>query len=106
MNQGAVAAAPEAPEGRRSFLVRFAAVVCGGIVALFPFAAGWGVIIDPWRRSRRNASGNGGSGAAQASAAKFVPVCSLASLPADGVPRAFPVISDVVDGWTHSANQR
>jgi quinol---cytochrome c reductase iron-sulfur subunit, bacillus type len=91
---------------RRSFLVRFAAVVCGGIVALFPFAAGLGVVIDPWRRSRRSASANGDAAAGGVSTAKFIPICSLAALPADGMPRAFPVISDVVDGWTHSANQR
>ncbi len=86
-------------EERRSFLVRFAAVVCGGIVALFPFAAGWGVIIDPWRRGRRAAGGD-------ENGAKFVPICPLAALPADGVPRAFPVISDVVDAWTRAAHQR
>jgi menaquinol-cytochrome c reductase iron-sulfur subunit len=79
--------------------VRFAAVVCGGLVALFPFAAGWGVVVDPWRRSRR-------SKASDADSAKLVPICPVAALPADGVPRAFPVVSDVVDAWTHIANQR
>jgi nitrite reductase/ring-hydroxylating ferredoxin subunit len=65
---------------RRSFLTRFVAIVCGGIVALFPFAAGWGVIIDPWRRSRRESGKD--------------------------LPHAFPVISDTVDAWTRTANQR
>ena len=78
MNQGEPAQASDDGAARRSFLVRFAAVVCGGIVALFPFAAGWGVIIDPWRRSRR-ADADGDS-----SDAKFVRICSLDAVPADG----------------------
>ena len=87
---------------RRSFLVRFAAVVCGGIVALFPFAAGLGVIIDPLRRSRR-----GGSGNDESSGKKFVRICPLDALPADGTPQAFPVVTDDVDdAWTRAANQR
>jgi menaquinol-cytochrome c reductase iron-sulfur subunit len=89
------------PDGeRRSFFVRFAAIVCGGIVAIFPFAAGWGVITDPWRRGKRAA------GSEKPGDAKFVSICPLAALPADGVPHAFPVVSDVVDGWTHAPNQR
>lgn len=101
MNQGEPAQASDDSAARRSFLVRIAAVVSGGLVALFPFAAGWGVIIDPWRRSRRAAAANG-----ESSSAKFVRICPLDALPADGVPRAFPVVSDVVDGWTRAANQR
>jgi menaquinol-cytochrome c reductase iron-sulfur subunit len=89
---------------RRSFLVRAAAVLCGGIVGLFPFAAGWGVITDPWRRSQRAAAGNGES--KDTNAAEFTRICSLAALPADGVPHAFPVISDIVDGWTRATNQK
>jgi menaquinol-cytochrome c reductase iron-sulfur subunit len=99
MNERGNAAAPEATGERRSFFVSFAAVLCGAIAALFPFAAGWGVVVDPWRRSRRSTT-------ADAGAAKLVPICSLAALPADGVPRAFPVVSDVTDAWTHAANQR
>jgi menaquinol-cytochrome c reductase iron-sulfur subunit len=91
---------------RRSFFVRFAAVVCGGIVALFPFAAGFGVIIDPWRRSRRAGEAKDAAGSGDETAAKFVPICPLSALPTDGVPRAFPVVSDIVDGWTRAANQR
>jgi menaquinol-cytochrome c reductase iron-sulfur subunit len=99
MKERGAAAAHEATGERRSFFVRFAAVVCGIIVALFPFAAGWGVIVDPWRRARRSKTKDSDS-------AKLVPICPLAALPADGVPRAFPVVSDVVDAWTRAANQR
>jgi menaquinol-cytochrome c reductase iron-sulfur subunit len=99
MSQRPAAATPDVPAERRSFFMRFAAIVCGTIAALFPFAVGWGVIIDPWRRSQR-------SKAADSSSAKSVPICPLAALPADGVPRAFPVVSDVADAWTRIANQR
>ncbi len=88
----------DAPPPRRSFFAKFAAIVCGGIVALFPFAAGLGVITDPWRRKSKSAAGNEGD--------KLVPICPLAALPADGVPRAFPVIADITDGWTRAAKQR
>jgi menaquinol-cytochrome c reductase iron-sulfur subunit len=86
---------------RRSFLVRLAAIVCGGIVTLFPVAAGWGVLVDPWRRSRR-ASTSGG----ESTGATPVRICSLDALPADGTPQAFPVVADVIDAWTRTANQR
>ncbi len=99
MNERGAAATVDATPERRSFFVRFAAVVCGGLVALFPFAAGLGVLVDPWQRSRRTKS-------ADADGAKLVPICPLAALPADGAPRAFPVVSDVSDAWTHIANQR
>jgi len=90
---------------RRPFLVRVAALVTGGLVALFPFAAGFGVITDPWRRGRRSDTSDFNSGG-DAGGAKFVRICPLAALPADGVPHAFPVVSDIVDGWTRLANQR
>ncbi|MCI0493016.1 MAG: Rieske 2Fe-2S domain-containing protein [Planctomycetes bacterium] len=83
---------------RRSFLARFATIVLGGIAALFPFAAGWSVLFDPLRR-RRDANG-------EANAAGFVRVCPLDALPADGVPRAFVLSTDVTDAWTRVPNQR
>jgi Rieske Fe-S protein len=88
---------------RRSFLVKMAAVVCGGIVAIFPFAAGLGVAIDPWRRSRQAAGGGETAGAGNA---KFVRICPLDTLTPDGPPQSFPVVADVVDAWTHAPNQR
>ena len=97
MKQGEPVHASDNGAERRSFLVRFTAVICGALVAVFPFAAGIGVIIDPWRRKRSE----GGS-----ADATFVRVTPLAALAADGVPRAFPVASDIVDGWTRATNQR
>jgi quinol---cytochrome c reductase iron-sulfur subunit, bacillus type len=88
------------PAPRRSFLVRLAAVVTGALAALFPFAAGWGVLTDPlWR-------GRGTSTDDQSDSASFSRICPLEALPADGVPREFAVTQDVTDAWTHAAAQR
>src|SRR4051812_28580206 len=106
MKQGESVAVPAPGAERRSFLVRFAAVVCGGIVALFPFAAGWGVVTDPWRRNQRRPAGDDPAAADSSDTAKFERICSLAELAADGLPRAFPVVADIVDGWTHATNQK
>jgi nitrite reductase/ring-hydroxylating ferredoxin subunit len=70
-------------------------------LTLFPFAAGWGVFSDPLRGRRSDsedadASDSGG----------FVRICTLDSLPADGMPHAFPVTSELVDAWTRAASQR
>jgi nitrite reductase/ring-hydroxylating ferredoxin subunit len=86
---------------RRSFLIRIAAAACGAIVAFFPFAVGLGVLIDPWRRGRRDAKNSDDT-----SAAEFIRICSLDALPADGTPQAFPVVTKLIDAWTHAPNQR
>jgi Rieske Fe-S protein len=91
---------PADPAARRSFIVRLAATIAGSIAALFPFAVGWGVITDPLRRSRNK------SGEDEADSTKFVRVCPLDALPADGTPREFAVVADVVDAWTHATAQR
>lgn len=88
------------PAQRRSFLVRAAAVVVGAIATLFPFAVGIGVVTDPLRRRRAT----GGEG--ESDSAKFVRVCPLDALPADGTPREFAVVADVSDAWTHAPAQR
>jgi menaquinol-cytochrome c reductase iron-sulfur subunit len=89
---------PIEPE-RRSFFTKLSAVSLGTLVAVFPFAAGWGVVTSPVRRS-----GNGDQSGAESDG--FVPICPLASVPADGVPHAFVVMADTVDAWTRSVNQR
>jgi menaquinol-cytochrome c reductase iron-sulfur subunit len=91
---------PAEPAARRSFIVRLAAVVTGGIVALFPFAAGLGVITNPLRRSK------GSSGDDDADVSKFSRICPLDALPADGMPREFAVVADASDAWTHAIAQR
>jgi Rieske Fe-S protein len=92
------ASTPPASPERRSF-VAITATLVGGLVAAFPFAAGLGVLLDPLRKK------GGDSDSATASRGKFVPVCPLAQLPADGVPRRFSLVTDVVDAWTHRLSQ-
>jgi Rieske Fe-S protein len=105
MNHGEVSQNASDTDQRRSFLVRAAAVICGAIVALFPFAAGLGLVIDPWRRSRRTAN-NGDAEANTLGDARFVRICPLNALPENGAPQSFPVVTDVVDAWTHAPKQR
>lgn len=81
----------EQDENRRNFLVSALAVVVGGIVTVFPFAAGLLVLFDPLRRK-----GNAGG---------FIRVATLDELPADGEPRSFPVIADRVDAWNKFINE-
>src|SRR4051794_18773494 len=96
MRTDASSTTPAVSAARRSFIVRLSAVVTAGIVALFPFAAGLGVITNPLRRSRGKSDGD------ESDSATFVRVCPLDALPADGMPREFAVIADVVDAWTHA----
>jgi Rieske Fe-S protein len=84
---------------RRSFLARCLAIAVGAIVAIFPFAAGFGVLFHPlWRRE--------GGDDNEANAAGFIRVCPLSALPADGTPHQFVVTTDVTDAWTRAQNQR
>ena len=84
---------------RRGF-IKLLAVVCGGLVTLFPFMAGIGVILDPIRR-RLPANGD-----TDADFEEFVRIAALPSVPADGIPRQFPVIADHHDAWTFFPEQR
>lgn len=106
MNESDPSKAPVDDTARRSFLVRFAAVVCGGLVAIFPFAAGLGVVFNPCRRRTTSAAG-GESSPAESSSTKSVRVCSLDALTPGGAPQPFPVILDVVDdAWMRTFNQK
>jgi Rieske Fe-S protein len=80
------ASSAAAPEGRRNFLAESLAILCGGLATLAPVAAGLWAFLDPLRR--------------KAAASSFLPVTELSSLPDDGVPRQFPVISARADAWT------
>jgi Rieske Fe-S protein len=77
--------------GRRGFLVRLTAIVIGGVVTIFPFAAGLLVFADPWRR--------------KAVGARLVKVATLDDLPDDGVPRRFSVSENEIDAWNYYPNQ-
>lgn len=79
--------APSPTEPRRGFLTKLGAIFTGGLVAVFPFMAGLVAVTDPLRRSKGQA--------------REIRVATLDALPDDGVPRAFPVIADRQDAWTH-----
>ena len=73
-------------DSRRGFLAATLAMLCGGVATLTPLAAGVWAFLDPLRR--------------RSAAATFIPVAELSAIPADGVPRRFPVIADRKDAWT------
>ncbi len=72
---------------RRGFFGKLAAVVIGGIVAVFPFAAGLAVFADPLRRKSQSD--------------RMIRVASLDAVPTDGTPRKFAVIADRHDAWNY-----
>ncbi len=80
-------------EPRRGFLGKVAAVVIGGLITLFPAAAGLFTFADPL--SRRV----GGDDDPNEQPGRLVRITSLAAVPDDGVPRQFPVIADRQDAW-------
>lgn len=86
---------------RRSFLVRLTAWVVGGLIVLFPFLAGLGVVFDPLRRRQAGATGD-----ELPEGARLVRIGPLDMLPADGVPHQFTVTADTIDAWTRSPAQR
>jgi len=86
-----VSAAPAADgSSRRSALL---AGLIGTLVGLIPLIPGAAFVLDPLLRKRKAAAGEG------ALADGFVPVTTLEAVPADGSPRAFPVIMDLQDAW-------
>jgi menaquinol-cytochrome c reductase iron-sulfur subunit len=100
MQQGDVISNTPSNAGRRSFLSRLAAGLVAGVLVVFPFAAGWGVLLHPLRRRTPAEKDE------PLDMAGFVRICPLESLPADGVPHEFVVTADVADAWTRSPGQR
>jgi menaquinol-cytochrome c reductase iron-sulfur subunit len=94
---------PEGPP-RRNVIAAFFAVIIGGIVSLFPLAAGALVFLDPVLKKKpgkATSEGNEGHGSDK----PFLRVASLDSIPADGKPVQVPVLSDLVDAWNREVNQ-
>lgn len=89
--------APAGDDDRRGFFARAAAVVIGGLISIFPAAAGLFTFADPLR-SRSKSSGDNEPG-------KLVRVATFEALPGDGVPRQFPVIADRQDAWNRFPNE-
>ncbi|HET6883299.1 MAG TPA: Rieske 2Fe-2S domain-containing protein [Pirellulales bacterium] len=72
------------------------AVLIGGLISLFPLAAGLFTFLNPLRSRKAGDSDEPG---------RLVRIATLAALPADGVPRQFPVIADRQDAWTRYRNE-
>lgn len=75
---------------RRDFFRKASAVVLGGLSATVPVAAGIKVLLDPLGR----ASGTG----------ELIKITTLDTLPTDGVPRQFTVVSSRTDAWNRYAS--
>lgn len=78
---------PNDARGRRDFLKEIAAVVSGTAAVLVPIAGSLTVLLSPLLRKSNTGQG------------LLVRVTSLEALPADGVPRKFPVLADRTDAW-------
>ena len=79
------------PENRRSFFAVFAALLTGAIATLTPLAAGLVTFVSPLFRKSKSAQ---------------VRIGLLTQVPADGMPRYFPVIADREDAWNRYPKQR
>ena len=84
---------------RRGILAAGLALVIGGVVSLFPFAAGMLVFLDPILKKKASA-GLGGAGGRP-----LRRVSSTTAIPADGTPIQVPVIADLTDAWSRELNQ-
>ncbi len=74
-----------APDPRRGFLAKTAAIIVAGISLAVPALAALAAYLNPIRQ--RSPGG------------EFFRLTALAALPEDGTPRRFPVITDRVDAW-------
>ena len=87
LNQTMMWAKKNSPNSeRRRFLAAGAAALAG----VLPPLTGLGVLLNPLRK--------------KSNLGQAVRVTSLSALPADGVPRKFPVVTDRVDAWNHFRN--
>ncbi len=93
---------PKGEDARRGFLLRMATLVASIACMVVPAVSGLAVWLDPLRRHKRKASGSPSNGTPPG----YLAVASLDAIPADGVPRAFPVIADRHDAWTFEPRQR
>jgi menaquinol-cytochrome c reductase iron-sulfur subunit len=73
---------------RRSWLAKSGAMVLGAVAYAAPVVGGLAAFLNPLRQK-----GSGG---------RFLQVASLETLPDDGTPQKFPVVTERVDAWTRS----
>lgn len=88
--------------GRRNVLTAIAAGLIGFVLALFPFAAGAMVFLDPILRKRDDGRE---PGKGDDKPGKWLRITSVAAVPSDGEPVQFPVIDDLVDAWHRIPDQ-
>jgi len=77
---------------RRGFMRGLLALITGGLAFLGPLIGGIALLLDPLRRHQNQ----GGGG--------FVKVGALASLPNNGLPKKFDILSDKQDAWNKYPN--
>ncbi len=76
---------------RRGFLAQSITLALGAVALAVPAVLGLVAFFNPLRQKSR--------------AGRFIRVTSLEALPADGVPRKFPVIADRTDAWNRFPNE-
>ena len=79
------------PNNRRNFFAAATTIVAGTIALLTPLAAGIVTFLSPLFKK---------------STSSKVRVALLDQVPDDGLPRAFPVITDRIDAWNRYPEQR
>ena len=77
--------------GRRGFLATTVTLAAGAAALAVPAAVALVSFFNPLRQKSQ--------------AGRQVKLTDLAMLPEDGTPRAFPVVADKTDAWTHAPNQ-
>ena len=87
LNQTLMSAKKNSPNSERR---RFLAVAAASLAGVLPPLTGLGVLLNPLRKKSH--------------LGQAVRVTSLSALPADGVPRKFPVVTDRIDAWNHFRN--
>lgn len=94
------------PDERRGFLAKLVALIAGAISGMSVIGAALWTFCDPLFRRPRTPRmyAREGSGE-QADGGAFVRVASLESLPDDGVPRRFPVVTNLIDAWSFEPGQ-
>jgi Rieske Fe-S protein len=95
---------PPAPDDpRRSFVAKLTAVIVGAVVGLFGLVSGLVVFLDPLRGKDRTPEKY--KGETSAGPPGYIRIASLEAIPADGVPRRFPVIADQINAWNFVPQQ-
>lgn len=73
-------------QDRRNFFAKASAAL-GGLLALFPFAAGFGFLLHPLRHKKARD--------------QWIKIVPLSAVPEDGTPGRFPVVrAESIDAWT------